>query len=97
MTRKKPAARKAISLLLLEKREIGAAEFKARCLEVMDEVERLGVEVTVTKHRRPVVRIVPVRERRGTFCGALGDAVVRAGDLVSPLDVPWDHDAPTLA
>jgi prevent-host-death family protein len=79
-------------LLVLQSREIGAAEFKARCLEVMDEVERLGVEIVITKHRRPVARIVPARAEAGSFCGSLAGMIVESGDLVTPLDVAWEAD-----
>ena len=39
---------------------VGAAEFKARCLQIIDEVEETGVEVTITKHGHPVAKLVPV-------------------------------------
>jgi len=33
---------------------IAAAEFKARCLELMDRVRETGVEYVITKHGTPV-------------------------------------------
>jgi prevent-host-death family protein len=81
---------------MLGPREIGAAEFKARCLEVMDEVERLGVEVVITKHRKPVARLVPVRSRAGSFCGSMPGSILTEGDLISPIDVVWDADESNL-
>ena len=79
-------------MLLMRQREIGAADFKAHCLEIMDEVERLGTEVTITKHRKPVARLVPAASRVGPFCGSLKGAVLEEGDLVSPIDVEWGSD-----
>ncbi len=38
---------------------IGAAGFKARCLELMDRVRETGVEYIVTKHGEPVAKLVP--------------------------------------
>ena len=38
-----------------------AAEFKTRCLELMDRVRETGVEYIVTKHGRPVAKLVPSR------------------------------------
>ncbi len=87
MTRKK--AKPPVSFLLASSREIGAAEFKARCLEIMDEVERQGIEVTITKHRRPVARLVPARAP-GVFCGSMKDSILWEGDLISPIDVEWE-------
>jgi prevent-host-death family protein len=87
--RKRPA--KAVSLLVMESQRIGATEFKARCLEIMDEVERLGKEVVITKHNRPVARLVPVKMERG-FVGSMRGMVLWEGDLISPIDVQWDAD-----
>jgi prevent-host-death family protein len=39
---------------------VAAALFKARCLELMDEVARTREEVVVTKYGRPVARLVPL-------------------------------------
>ena len=84
MIGKKKAGREGAALMIPEKREISVADLKASCLELLDEVERLGIEVTVTKRRRPVARIVPIR--RGKMCGALAGAVAEMHDLISPID-----------
>lgn len=100
MTRSsKPRSRSAppsISLLLLKSRAIGAAQFKARCLELMDEVERSGKEIVITKHRKPVARLVPVDPGNEGFCGSLKGMVLKEGDLISPIDVEWDADESNL-
>jgi len=94
-TQKKPL-KPGVSLLMLRSREIGAAEFKSRCLEIMDEVERLGVEVVITKHRRPVARLVPIGARSTGFCGSLAGMIVRAGDVESPIGESWENDESNL-
>ena len=38
---------------------MSAAEFKATCLELMDRVREMGEEYVVTKHGRPVAKLVP--------------------------------------
>lgn len=83
-------------MLILQSREIGAAEFKARCLEIMDEVERTGVEVTITKHRKPVARVVPVRDDVGGFCGSLAGWVLDDSDVMRPLDIELNADESNL-
>jgi prevent-host-death family protein len=40
-------------------REITATQFKARCLRLLDEVAETGETLVVTKHGRPVVRVMP--------------------------------------
>lgn len=82
----------SVSFLLAQSREIPAAQFKARCLEIMDEVQRSGVEVTITKHRKPVARLVPVeREKRGLW-GSLAGRILWMGDVISPIDEVWTAD-----
>jgi prevent-host-death family protein len=100
MTGKKhPARRRSsrISLLTLKPREVGAAEFKARCLELLSEVERLGVEIIITKHRKPVARLGPAPATSRRFCGSLAGMIEWEGDLLSPIDVEWTADESNLA
>jgi prevent-host-death family protein len=43
-----------------------ASEFKQRCLALLDEVERTGVPLVVTKRGRAVARVVAIEsEERG--------------------------------
>jgi prevent-host-death family protein len=44
-------------------RSIMASRFKAECLAILDQVEALKISVTVTKHGRPVARLVPLDEK----------------------------------
>ncbi|MDA0294189.1 MAG: type II toxin-antitoxin system prevent-host-death family antitoxin [Verrucomicrobia bacterium] len=39
---------------------ISATEFKAKCLSLIDEVQEQGSELIISKHGRPVARLVPV-------------------------------------
>jgi prevent-host-death family protein len=41
-------------------RTIMASRFKAECLGILDQVERMRISVTVTKHGRPIARVVPL-------------------------------------
>jgi prevent-host-death family protein len=98
---KKPRARKPaqkpVSLLMLGDRTIAASEFKARCLEIMDEVERTGAEITITKHRKPVARLVPAGPEGKGFCGSLKGMVEWYGDIISPIEgMDWTADEHNL-
>jgi prevent-host-death family protein len=98
MTRKKrgASATSRVSLLMQTPREVGAAEFKARCLELMSEVERLGTEIVITRHRKPIARLVPAESRSSQFYGCLKGMILWEGDVVSPIDVEWSADDPNL-
>lgn len=39
--------------------EIKASQFKATCLALLDEVAQTRNEITVTKHGRPLAKLVP--------------------------------------
>jgi prevent-host-death family protein len=39
---------------------IPAGQFKAQCLALLDEVAETGRQIVVTKHGRPVARVVPL-------------------------------------
>jgi prevent-host-death family protein len=73
---------------------IAAGEFKAKCLQVMDEVARRRQPIVVTKRGKPVVRVVPVEEEkpRSVF-GCLAGEVEIVGDIESPVAEPGDWDA----
>ncbi len=71
-------------------RKIKASEFKAKCLALMDEVERTGQSLVITKNGRPVAELVPHRPRRKNARGILKDRLFIEGDIISPIDVEWD-------
>jgi prevent-host-death family protein len=43
-------------------RTIMASRFKAECLAILDQVDEMKISVTVTKHGRPVARVVPIAD-----------------------------------
>ena len=75
---------------------IGAAEFKAHCLRILDEVQRSGESVTITKRGKPVAEVKPVAQpsRAKTLFGALKGSVTFAPDFdpgESALDPDWEE------
>jgi prevent-host-death family protein len=38
---------------------VTATEFKAKCLRLLDEVNRTGEALIISKHGKPVARVVP--------------------------------------
>jgi prevent-host-death family protein len=86
--RKTAAARRAIG-----SRSLPAAEFKATCLELMDRVRETGVEYVVTKHGRPVARLVPyVAPPRRSLSGALKGTVLAYERPFDPIAGEYDID-----
>lgn len=62
-------------------RKIAAAQFKAQCLAVMDHVAQSGRPVVITKHGRPVVKVVPATESADEIFGALSGIARITGDI----------------
>lgn len=70
--------------------QISAAEFKATCLDLMDEVDRTGTAIVVTKRGRPVAQLAPVRARVRSAFGLLQGRIVIRGNITVPIDVSWN-------
>jgi prevent-host-death family protein len=71
---------------------ISAAEFKAKCLDLMDSVSETGASIVVTKRGRPVAMLAPVRPSRNSLRGIMKGRIRVLGDIVSPIDVVWDAE-----
>jgi len=71
---------------------IPAGEFKARCLQVMDEVHSNRSAVVITKRGKPVAKLVPVDAAPVWQPGRLAGRIEILGDIVSPVNSPEDWE-----
>ena len=55
-----------MTMVKQKKIEIPAGEFKAKCLQFMDDVQRDNIQITITKRGKPVARLVPIEEVKRT-------------------------------
>ena len=69
------------------RRTVSAADFKARCLALLDQVASSRETLVVTKRGKAVAQVVPMDApaRR-----SLRGSVRFHGDMVAPLDVAWN-------
>ena len=75
-------------------REIGAAEFKAKCLAILDEVARTGEPIVITKRGRPLAQLVPATGvEEGYPQQRLLGTVRILGDIISPVLPSDDWEA----
>jgi prevent-host-death family protein len=66
---------------------IAAAEFKAKCLHLLDEVARQRASLVITKRGKPVAKLVPIDDEPVTLFGRMAGTIRILGDIVSsPLD-----------
>ena len=68
---------------------IGAGEFKAKCLQLLDIIAEQRGTLIITKHGKPVAKLVPVEPEQRMF-GALTGSVVEAQDIISPVNADWE-------
>jgi prevent-host-death family protein len=68
-------------------KRIGAAQFKEKCLSLLDEVEPEGI--IVTKHGVPVAKLVPIHAESVDLIGSLKGKIKIRGDILST-GVDWD-------
>jgi len=66
-------------------KEMPAGEFKAQCLAVMDEVLHTGEPVLITKHGKPVAKLVPAGKSADDVFGFMTGKVKIVGDIVGPV------------
>jgi prevent-host-death family protein len=72
---------------------VAAADFKARCLELIDRVRETGVEYVVTKHGVPFAKLVPYNDaERSSFFGSMKGTVLGYERPLDPLDDEYDLD-----
>lgn len=71
---------------------ISASEFKAKCLRLMDEVNRTGEAILITKNGKPVSILKPYKSVPKTLFGLHKDKLRSKDDLVEPLDISWDAE-----
>jgi len=69
---------------------IKAGEFKAKCLQLMDDVSHKHMSITITKHGKPIARLVPIEDVPVDFFGCLKNTVTIHKDIINPLDVEWE-------
>ncbi|HXC43421.1 MAG TPA: type II toxin-antitoxin system Phd/YefM family antitoxin [Candidatus Dormibacteraeota bacterium] len=71
-------------------RTISAAEFKARCLTLMDDVSSTRETIIITKRGKPVAKLVPAGKEGRPFIGRLKGIIEIVGDLDSDPPESWE-------
>lgn len=69
---------------------IGAAKFKEQCLSILDHLDPEGV--VITKHGKPVARLIPIERAAGELIGSLRGRIRIKGDILST-GVKWNTGA----
>jgi prevent-host-death family protein len=71
-------------------KQIGAAKFKEQCLSLLDSVDAEGL--IITKHGKPVARLLPMRPIPSYLIGCLKSKVRVKGDILST-GIKWNAES----
>jgi prevent-host-death family protein len=63
---------------------MAAGSFKVHCLAVMDEVQAKRESVVITKHGKPVAKLVPADKNTDDIYDFLAGKGTITGDVVAP-------------
>ena len=69
-------------------KKMAAGAFKTNCLAVMDEVQAKRETVVITKHGKPVAKLVPMNTESDEIYNFLSGKGAISGDVVSPAISP---------
>lgn len=76
--------------------EINAAEFRAKCLRLLDQIKTTHQEIIITKRGKPVAKLVhiPEKDEKDPLIGAFSGCGKTIGDLTEPVADPddWEID-----
>lgn len=67
--------------------EVAISVFKAKCLALLEEVDKTKVSLLVTKRGRPIAEVVPACPPKAErdWLGSMSDTTKITGDVVSPV------------
>jgi prevent-host-death family protein len=78
----------------MDTKHVAAADFKANCLRLMDEVARERRPIIITKRGKPVAKLVPIEDQGPVdLFGYMAGTAKICGDIISPIeDAGWTGD-----
>jgi prevent-host-death family protein len=67
-------------------KEIAISEFKAKCLSLLDQVQKTKKPIRVTRFGKPIAEVVPVAAKpaEASWFGSMKGKIEVLGDIVSP-------------
>ena len=70
-------------------KRVPAGAFKAKCLAIMDEVQAKKETVVITKHGKPVAKLVPADRDADDIYNFLAGKGSVTGDVIAPAIEDW--------
>jgi len=75
-------------------KEVAISEFKAKCLSLLEQVQKTKKPIRVTRFGEPVAEVVPASPKAGpgAWIGSMRDTMEIVGDIVSPANDEQDWE-----
>jgi len=75
-------------------KEIAISEFKAKCLALLDQVQKTKHPIRITRHGKPVADVIPpVPAAPADWMGSMKESIEILGDIISPANDEGDWEA----
>lgn len=75
-------------------KEVAISEFKAKCLSLLEQVQKTKKPLLVTRFGKPIAEVLPASPRAGAgdWIGSMKGTFEILGDIVSPADDEQDWE-----
>jgi prevent-host-death family protein len=75
-------------------KEVAISEFKAKCLALLEQVQKTKKPILVTRFGKPVAEVVPASPKSATadWIGSMKDTMEIVGDIISPANDESDWE-----
>ena len=74
-------------------KEIAISEFKAKCLALLEQVQKTKKPIRVTRFGKPVAEVVPPSQTRTTdWMGSMKGKSKILGDIIAPASDEYDWE-----
>ncbi len=75
-------------------KEVAISEFKAKCLSLIDQVQKTKTAIRITRFGEPVAEVIPPSPETpaSDWIGSMKDSMKILGDIVSPADDEKDWE-----
>ncbi|MBZ5597775.1 MAG: type II toxin-antitoxin system Phd/YefM family antitoxin [Acidobacteriia bacterium] len=75
-------------------KEVAISEFKAKCLDLLDQVQKTRKPLRITRHGKPVAEVVPPTSTAPPdWMGSMKESIEILGDIISPANEEGDWEA----
>lgn len=74
-----------------ELRSVSVSDFKAHCLQYLEQASSLKIECVVTKRGKPIAKLIPIESQSPSleFGSMRGSGSIK-GDVIDPINTDWE-------